>query len=78
MLFLRFLSDLVSALETGKRVDGVVCLKHGSSANVSFTSLYLAKLNLLLSVCICLETLELGSSEILLHDISSSTELIRC
>lgn len=60
-------SDLVSALEAGEHVDGVVCLKRGSSGNMSFTSLYLAELNLLLSVCICLETLELGSSAVLLH-----------
>lgn len=76
MLVPYFLSDLVSMLETGEHGDGVVCLKHGSSGNVSFTSLYLAKLSLLLSVCICLEALEFGSPEVLLHQVSSSTELI--
>ena len=59
-------SDLVSALDAGEHVDGVVCLKRGSSGNMSFTSLYLAELNLLVSVRICLETLELGSS-VFLH-----------
>lgn len=49
MLFSRFLSDLVSTLEMRERDDVVVHLKHGSTGNVSFTLLYLAKLNLLLS-----------------------------
>lgn len=40
MLFSRFPAGLVLALEKEKYAHGVVCLKLGSSGNVSFASLY--------------------------------------